>query len=327
MVVLRPRRGFTLIELLVVIAIIAILIALLVPAVQKVREAAARTQCINNLKQIGLGLHNYHDVNKAFPPGFISTLSPGWTFNYGGSTNQAASETGPGWSMFALILPYVEQTALHKAIRFDLPITDPANAGPRSTQVPIYICPSDTIPKLISLWPTSLSITDMAVTSYVGCLGSGNPSNFPTSYSAAYEEPGFNGMFHRNQRIRFADIIDGTSNTIGMGERMSEFSPNGWAGVVPGAQTVYSERHAAKLGQVVGATARPAITMVTVHIRSGGPNAPTGSPGGFWGPHMNGCNFLNMDGSVRAISSSIDITAFRALGSRNGGEVIPAEAF
>src|SRR5262245_12847004 len=164
---LRRRSAFTLMELLVVIAIIAVLIGLLLPAVQKVRAAAARIQCANNLKQIGLALHSYHNDHESFPAGFVSSLSPStWTYNYAGSTNQAAPDVGPGWSLFAALLPYLEQDNLHRQIRFDLPITHPANAAARSTPVKTYVCPSDTPPKLVSLWPTTLGVGDLAVNSY-----------------------------------------------------------------------------------------------------------------------------------------------------------------
>src|SRR5437588_7034790 len=139
---MRHRYAFTLIELLVVIAILAVLIALLLPAVQKVRESANRMQCLNNLKQMGLALHNYHDSYRSFPAGFVSTLiDPSWRL--AGNCNAFPPERGPGWSFFALMLPYVEQENLYRSIRFDLPITDPANATPRRTSVKTYLCPSD----------------------------------------------------------------------------------------------------------------------------------------------------------------------------------------
>jgi prepilin-type N-terminal cleavage/methylation domain-containing protein len=317
---LRAARGFTLIELLVVIAIIAILVALLLPAVQSAREAARRTQCRNNLKQIGLALHNYESTFGTFPPGFISRVTGPWP----GGANDPVPEIGPGWSVFAMILSQLEQPALHQRIDFNRPIADPVNQFARSTNVPTYRCPSDTWATPVTVWPASIGVNDLAANSYVGVLGGADPSGTgPTgSYTARYEEPNFNGMFHRNHPIRVRDITDGTSNTIGMGERSSMFAPNGWAGVIPGGQTVFSPMIAGQRGQVVGATVRPAITITTVHIRTGGPNAPTGSPGGFWAPHPGGAHFLLMDGSTRTISTEIDMRIFRGLAGRNDGVVL-----
>src|SRR5262245_36548172 len=178
------RRGFTLIELLVVIAIIAILVGLLVPAVQAVREAAARTQCTNNLKQIGLALQNYHDSARSFPPGYRSN------FDVGGN------DTGPGWGWASFILPHMEQQPLFASIRFDLPIEDPANSAARVTPLKVYRCPSDTPP---STWTATKyntggtpagSICDVAAANYVGVYGTG--------------EPGVDGdgIFYRNSAIR-----------------------------------------------------------------------------------------------------------------------------
>ena len=314
---LMSARGFTLVELLVVIAIIGILVGLLLPAVQAAREAARRMQCSNNVKQIGLALHNYESAHRLFAPGCISRVTGPW----GGGGNQGIPEAGPGWGVFAFVLPQLEQSALHAQINFNLPIIDSVNQLARSTNVQAYRCPSDTWTQAVTVWPTSIGITDLASTSYVGLVGGGDPAAHP-AYSAMYEQQPFNGMFHRNRGIRHGEITDGTSNTIGIGERASMYSPNGWAGVIPGGQTVFSPMIARQRGQTVGATARPAITMVAVHVRSGGPNAPTGSPGGFWGPHSSGCLFMLMDGSVRSIDSNVDLTIFRALAGRNDGIVI-----
>jgi len=306
--------GFTLVELLVVIAIIGILVGLLLPAVQAAREAARRIQCANNLKQIGLALHNYESAHRTFPPGFISRVTGPWP----GGGNNPIPEIGPGWSLFAMILPQLEQANLHTTINFQLPITEPINQRARSTRVKEYQCPSDAWNEPVTVWPTSMGINDLAHCSYIASLGGGNPANAP-GYTAMYEEQPFNGMFHRNVAVRHADISDGTSNTIGLGERASMFAPNGWAGVIPTAQTVFSPQIAQSRGQVVGQTARPAITMTTVHVRTGGPNAPTGSPGGFWSPHTGGCLFLLMDGSTHTIATTVDMPVFRAMAGRNDG--------
>lgn len=310
--------GFTLVELLVVIAIIGILVGLLLPAVQAAREAARRLQCVNHLKQIGLALHNYESTHRTFPPGFISRTTGPWP----GGGNNPVPEIGPGWSMFAMILPQMEQANLHSSINFGLPIGDPVNQPARTMKIKHYQCPSDSWDQPVNVWPHSLGIADLAPVSYTGCLGGGNPANAP-AYTAMYEEQPFNGMFHRNVGIRLADITDGTSNTIGIGERASMFTPSGWAGVIPGGQTVFSPMIAQQRGQTVGQTARPAITMVTVHVRSGGPNSPNGSPGSFWSPHPGGCVFLLMDGSTHNITTNVDIQVFRLMAGRNDG--IPVE--
>src|SRR5213592_4837330 len=123
------RSGFTLIELLVVIAIIAILIAMLVPAVQKVREAAARTECRNNLKQIGLALHGYHNRMASFPPGYVSSVG----------ANGPADDQGPGWGWAAFILPDLDQGNLYQQISFNKDISDPANAAVRMTTLAVFL--------------------------------------------------------------------------------------------------------------------------------------------------------------------------------------------
>lgn len=334
---IRRQRGFTLIELLVVIAIIAVLVALLLPAVQQAREAARRTQCKNNLKQIGLALHNYESAHGTFPPGCISIPTSG--FDPSGSSNQAVEETGPGWGVFAMILPYIDGANLSNSIDFNRSITDPVNAAARSQIINEYLCPSDTFDSRVTIFQGDASaqtvdksspiVTDLGPISYVGCLA-GARSDAP-GYRGRYEEPGFNGMFHRGSRIRFRDITDGTSNTIGVGERSGQFVNNGWAGVidtVPGATrggvTIHTDEIVSKRG-LAGPQVRPAITMVAVHVRSGtpgGPSSTSGSPGGFWAPHYGGCHFLLMDGSVRMIGQSIDADTYRNLAARNDGQVI-----
>jgi prepilin-type N-terminal cleavage/methylation domain-containing protein len=337
---MHGRRGFTLIELLVVIAIIGVLIALLLPAVQRIRESANRMQCTNNLKQMGLALHHYHDNYRSFPAGFISTLlDPTWRLP-AGNCNAFPPERGPGWSFFALMLPYLEQENLYRSIHLDLAIMDPANEPVRRTSVKTYVCPSDTGTGPINITTcgsppqpanTPTFMADAALCSYVGCLGGGNAANPDPDYGC-YEYQPFNGVFHRNSHVRLADITDGTSMTIGVGERNSGFVQSSWVGVVPLSEVVYNQTSPPippfdpTLNQPCQ-NWRPAITSVVVHSRSYTLNAPNGSPASFHTAHPGCGNFLFMDGSCRTIQNDISLATMRALCTRNNGEVVPGDAF
>ena len=327
------RPAFTLIELLVVIAIIAILIGLLLPAVQKVREAANRSQCLNNLKQMGLALHNYHDANGSFPSGFLARTPA----NAGQYASFQQSEYTPGWSLFALMLPFIEQGNLGNLIDYRLPILDAKNQAARETLIKLYVCPSDANPRLIDItdsgstswtppnaWvypPETSSLTVLgqaSVCSYAGCLG-----------DAGYEEQPFTGVFHRNSKVRIADITDGTSNTVGVGERTSRFSENSWVGPVWQQETVYAKTAPGYKPAAPSFECRATPTAVLVHVRTSSrqPNDPRNSPGSFFSSHQGGAQFLNMDGSCRFISSTVSIENYRALCTRNGGEVLSGAGF
>jgi prepilin-type N-terminal cleavage/methylation domain-containing protein/prepilin-type processing-associated H-X9-DG protein len=321
------RPGFTLIELLVVIAIISVLIGLLLPAVQKVRESAARLRCKNNLKQIGLALHNYHDVNQAFPPGYVSSAGPGGP----------ADDRGPGWGWAALVLPYLEQDNLYRQIRFDRDIADPANTSVRMVSLPIFLCPSDggdatfTVDLLNDPTPTySTPLRDVngnpvqvAHANYVGIFG--NPEiTVDPGYLVSDPDRSVlhRGMFYRNSKVRIADVTDGTSNTLFVGERSSNLAYATWAGAVTGGQVP------PKLPDRLGFGPEGAPVLVLGHTGDASdvpphtPNSPVNHVDDFWSRHTSGVNFLFVDGSVRNINDSIDPAVWWALGTRSGGEAV-----
>src|SRR5438132_10712239 len=202
---MKTRRGFTLIELLVVIAIIAVLIGLLLPAVQKVREAANLVSCKNNLKQIGLAMHHYHDSRGTFPVGYYDP------------TPWPQTDNGPGWGWGAYLLPYLEQDNLYNQINFKLDVGDPANAVIRTTFLKSFICPSDFTPALFTLTDGGTNSWELAPGNYVACNGNDGCDDFTT--------PPHTGPFLRTTKgLRLADITDGLSNNLLIGDSTARLS-------------------------------------------------------------------------------------------------------
>ncbi|RCS43240.1 DUF1559 domain-containing protein [Bremerella cremea] len=221
----KSKPGFTLVELLVVIAIIGVLIALLLPAVQQAREAARRMQCSNQMKQLGLALHNYHDTFGSFPPGTIITQT---------------STTQGNWCWGSFILPFLEQENLYDAIQvgkttLTSAIADPVRLSLMQKRLDSFRCPSDTGTDLNEIH--LICDQQLAMSNYIGNNASrslrANPGP-PTSTGAISSA---NGVFFANRGVRFADIADGTSNTIAFGERAWQLN-----GAVIGAGVVFGMR-------------------------------------------------------------------------------------
>jgi prepilin-type N-terminal cleavage/methylation domain-containing protein/prepilin-type processing-associated H-X9-DG protein len=288
-----PRRGFTLIELLVVIAIIAILIGLLLPAVQKVREAAARAKCQNNLKQIGLALHGYHDVNDRLPPG-------GSGPNIGGFVASPGMTGSIGYTVY--ILPQVEQDNVFRQMNTTVNYNQPPNDATAPFLVPIYQCPSaEVIESALGAGKTH---------HYPGVAG---PKGTNPQTGSAYTVTGgshggisHHGVLGPNTRVRLLGMTDGTSNTLMVGELS-------WKGANcyrPWTRGWDSDAMA---------SSKNVLHPLNAVAYNGSNNFNDVS---FGSQHSGGANFLLGDGSVKFVPQSIDLNAYKAAASRDGGEVL-----
>ena len=283
-------RGFTLVELLVVIAIIGILIALLLPAVQAAREAARRSQCSNNLKQIGLALQNYHDTFKVFPPGAL----------YDSSATSNGGDRISGW---VLILPFMEAGTVHDLWDFNYGYDDAQNNAGKKEAVDGLFCPSKPRPEKAT---SSIAYGDYALSS-----GTGNINSATTNY--------WRGMFHQNTNCRFRDILDGTSNTIAAGEKCTEWtsltSPQYRWGWHASRNMCYAMNK-----QVVGDAAYPFVTD-TGTVTPGTSAVWDDRWANFGGEHPGGAQFVAADGAVHFVSETIEMDLYRNLGDKADGNV------
>jgi len=341
-------RGFTLIELLVVIAIIAILVSLLLPAVQQAREAARTTQCRNNLKQIGLALHNYHDAHRTFPPAYVgSPVVSGTAFGVTFPDDNLNGPSGLGWG--ALILPFIEQSVLYQQFDSSVPLWAPQQAAAIRTKVNAFLCPSATggdngfeLRRYTTgsnespgdPLPYSPGIF-LSHSHYVTMAGTQGPWARPTAYSADFSvaEPvsgggsaTINGAFFRNSRIRISDVTDGTSNTVFAGEHTSRLSDKTWVGAVPYSVTCRKVNGVVtddcdSAGALLQGHSGPDLhdlPQVIIHQ----PNHPARHSDQLESDHSGGCNCLLGDGSVRFVSQYLDGFVWAGLCTRAGGEVL-----
>jgi prepilin-type N-terminal cleavage/methylation domain-containing protein/prepilin-type processing-associated H-X9-DG protein len=298
--VIRParRRAFTLIELLVVIAIIAVLIGLLLPAVQKVREAAARSKCQNNLKQIALGLHNYHDANSKFPPGEVSATGASLQNN---------------WAWSALVLPYIEQGNLFTQAQAGVGTMPSATSttDPRTpavlTTVPIMICPSD---------------IGGPINTYLGGYAKSNYPMTKSICSPTYDPPNY--VYSFKSQTRITDVGDGTSNTMLCAERAAPPFPGAflslgaiWAGRI-GTNNSYSFDEG-QINASIPVALLNSSGACCISASTNDPNDYRGSASSF---HTNGINTVFCDGSVKFIQQTIDPDIFNNLYYKNDGSVI-----
>ncbi len=335
------RQGFTLVELLVVIAIIGILIALLLPAVQAAREAARRSSCMNNLKQIGLGLHNYLSPNRSFPPSFCIRPGTVLTGNNG------------SWSIHGRLLPYLEQASAYDQVRLDIAWDAQLATGVPQLRIPTYVCPSDV--------NDTVRIKNDAPYIYPQTYG----FNFGTwlVYDPASGRGG-DGAFYVNSRTRPADIRDGLSNTLAAAEVKAftsyfrNTSDPGWnvptspaqvAGLASGGQFKLGPATNSNTGHTEWCDGRVHHSGITTVFTPNTYVEYAHSDGNTYDVDYNSMqegksatqrtyaavtsrsyhpgvvNTCLMDGSCRSVSETIDLAVWRALGTRQGGEVIPSD--
>lgn len=309
---IKSRQGFTLVELLVVIAIIGILMGLLLPAVQMAREAARRTQCQNNLRQLGLAAHNYEGSHKHFPPG--------WTvFD---SVNTEAEEEQPGYAWGYYLLPNLEQGNLYDRFDRSLPVDAPGHIDLLDSYLSLFACPSDARGEHLILGgghehhehleegdhdhdhdddfdgnidDDGEPLFSVGKSNYVGVFG---------TLEVSEDVLESDGIFYRNSNTRIAEILDGTSNTLMIGERSSEFGVSLWSGVVHEARS--------PLARVVGSCD---------HL----PNTQTHHFEDFSSHHPQGVNFVLADGSTRMFNEDMSVDVYRAMATRKGREVVSDE--
>ncbi len=299
------RGGFTLIELLVVIAIIAVLIGLLLPAVQAAREAARRAQCVNNLMQLGIAVHNYESTHEVLPPGVVDPTDP---------VQNTSKGYHFGW--LTQLLPYVEQKNVDRHLDRKVGVYAPANLSARLVVISTFLCPSD---------PLVTTTSKVAVSSYAGCH---HDVEAPIAANNT-------GVFFLNSSVRYEDITDGSSSTIFIGEKSYGGIDLGWASGTRSTLRNTGTPISRPAGRTPGYVLGPAPEEIEGEDESEADDAKGAPPkpaklvpvGGFSSYHPGGANFLFGDGSVRFLKQMINTTVYRNLANRADGEMISAYDF
>jgi prepilin-type N-terminal cleavage/methylation domain-containing protein/prepilin-type processing-associated H-X9-DG protein len=321
------RRGFTLIELLVVIAIIAVLIALLLPAVQAAREAARRLQCVSNLKQVGIALHNYESSKGVFPSG---------------RTNYPNV-----WSSLSQLLTTMEGTNQYNALNFNFPsldlsgsggLTNAPNTSVVSTSLKIFLCPSDGVERITP---------DFGATNYVACAGTGSTNGGSFKVVSGFPLP--DGVFYDTSSVKIADVIDGLSNTVAFSETIKGSGRNN-TGAAPEDQTRQFAEFTTSSAPLSPAAclapnqwtgdrgrewARGSFVMAAYnHFNTPNSRIPdctnSGRAAALTAPrslHSGGVNALFCDGHVQFLKDSVNPTSWRAIATRGGGEVVSSSDY
>jgi prepilin-type N-terminal cleavage/methylation domain-containing protein/prepilin-type processing-associated H-X9-DG protein len=292
------RPGFTLIELLVVIAIVAILLGLLLPAVQKARAAAHRAQCLNNLKQLGLALHSYHDANGGFPPAL--------TFD---KPLEKGGRVFASWIPF--IFPYIEQGNLYRQYDFTVTFDDKVNdSGVNQTPIALLVCPASPADGLAD---NRRGITDYAAACGYNRFLLPNPFLDPVPPI----DPTFVGVLGQNFSRNLRDITDGTSNTVMVAEdvaRTQNWQMGKVLGLAPGAHAAWADPRTRLLTAGFNPVTNGAPGACAVNCTNNGE---------VYGFHQGGANVLFADGSVRLLKANLDLNIMSALITRSKGEIIP----
>jgi prepilin-type processing-associated H-X9-DG protein len=314
---------------LVVIAIIAVLISLLLPAVQGAREAARRAQCLSNLKQMGLALHSYHDAFSTLPSGYIASAK----------FVDGETDTAPGWSWATMILPQLDSAPLYAALNVSLSVQLPANTTGTQTILNGFLCPSDQLPPGGTFPVTDgfgLPVGTVAASSYAACTG-----NDAADVALGLNNDGSgNGLFFRNSAIRFAAIVDGTSQTIMLAERAWGCTEGTWTGAIPGGLALRGPFNPCP-GSAVATYLAPCLVLLHCNMLNTNSDSDSGldDASSF---HPGGANVLFADGSVhfrRSILGNLGVNPdgsiryspasliYQALGTRAGGEVVSSDSY